>query len=151
VSATGPACPRTKVKVVVRRCLGPVVPIQGRDEWKWSTTALREDGAALEPPAVGADDPPPPEGDCDSPATAAPTGAGAAEDDALVTVRTGSGRTGCVWGGIAGSGTGAAGTVTVTVGSVGTGGTGTGSAAAVPADSAATTPTRASPRSLMSD
>jgi hypothetical protein len=129
------------VKVVVRRCFEPPVPIHFRDESKWSTrlAGLFEEADEEE----GAVDPPPmPPADCvaevcpaSRPATALTAGA-----EGLVGVAgwgtTGGGSFGT--GNGTGTGKGAEGTVTD-----GTGGIVTGPAAAVPVSRAAPVPVTA--------
>jgi hypothetical protein len=173
VKTTRAACPRTKVKVVVRRRRGPLVPIQPRDEWKCSARGPLAVDAPLgdaAPALVGANDAPPveerpdpaaPPGDVGdvsdetafvAPAMAPLTGAGAEDDEDAVV--TGSGTVGVGTGvdtvvvGRVGTGTGDVGTVTVTVGTGGSvGGGGSETAAAVPASDAAAAATATQTRS----
>src|SRR5262249_57023965 len=48
VKTTRPACRRTRMKVVVRRCRGPVVPIQPPDARRPSARGALDDGPAFE-------------------------------------------------------------------------------------------------------
>lgn len=132
MKTTRPACWSVNVSVVVLRCFGPVVPIQGREEWKCSARAPDEeddgedDGEDGEEETLGA-----PGSDavaCETTgaagvALAVGTGAVTAGGVTAVGVTAGGGTFGTVTGRGGGAGT-------VTVGTVGTGGIGTGPAPA---------------------
>jgi hypothetical protein len=167
VKTTRPAWRRTKLRVVVRRFRDPAVPIQLRDEWKWSARGPLSDGAALDPVPELADPEDVPEGEpaedgedepvgdepdtpevreetvAAGPEPAPPFGAGLETAD--VTVDTACVTTGGGFGTgrgevvVGGGGSGSVGGGgTVTVGAGGRGGSGgIRSAAAVPASSAA--------------
>ena len=148
------------MSVVVRRFFGPVVPIQLREDWKWSTRIpLDEPEAAADPPGPPEAEPDPPELEPPDPAAvepvpsdappaavppeAAPVAVPAAPvtvfvtDDTvvwvwLVTVETGGGGFGSAVV-VVGSGSGTVTVGTVVVGKVGGGGSSIARAAAAPA------------------
>jgi len=58
VRITRPAWGSTKVSIVVRRFFGPVVPIQPREDWKWSTRIPFDEREPDAEPSEPAADPP---------------------------------------------------------------------------------------------